>query len=48
MYMSKVIIEQNMGGILIARNIAGGAEFRIELLSCVVADDKRNPLLAAS
>ena len=31
LYMSKVIIEQNMGGRLTARNVAGGAEFRIEL-----------------
>lgn len=31
LYMSKVIIEQNMGGALIARNRDGGAEFRIEL-----------------
>ena len=42
LYMSKVIIEQNMGGILVARNIDGGTEFRIELLSCVAADDKQN------
>jgi signal transduction histidine kinase len=36
LYMSKVIIEKNMGGKLIARNIGGknnliGAEFKIEL-----------------
>ncbi len=31
LYMSKVIIEQNMGGKLTARNINGGAEFRIEI-----------------
>jgi len=31
LYMSKVIIEQNMGGTLNVRNIDGGAEFRIEL-----------------
>lgn len=37
LYMSKVIIEQNMGGVLIARNIDGGAEFRIELASQMVA-----------
>jgi signal transduction histidine kinase len=33
LYMSKVIIEQNMGGSLSARNVDGGAEFRIEILS---------------
>jgi signal transduction histidine kinase len=33
LYMSKVIIEQNMEGALTVRNIAGGAEFRIELAS---------------
>lgn len=33
LYMSKVIIEQNMGGVLSARNVDGGAEFRIELPS---------------
>ena len=32
LYMSKAIIEQNMGGKLTARTIDGGAEFRIELL----------------
>jgi len=31
LYMSKVIIEQNMGGNLTARNVEGGAEFRIEV-----------------
>lgn len=31
LYMSKVIIEKNMGGSLTARNIDGGAEFRIEV-----------------
>ncbi len=31
LYMSKVIIEQNMGGRLSARNVEGGAEFRIEV-----------------
>jgi signal transduction histidine kinase len=31
LYMSKVIIEQNMGGKLTVRNVNGGAEFRIEL-----------------
>lgn len=31
LYMSKVIIEQNMGGRLTARNVNGGAEFRIEV-----------------
>lgn len=31
LYMSKVIIEQNMGGHLTARNVDGGAEFRIEV-----------------
>ncbi len=39
LYMSKVIIEQNMGGLLIARNIDGGAEFRIELASHMAAED---------
>ena len=31
LFMSKTIIEKNMGGRLAARNIANGAEFRIEL-----------------
>ncbi|HIJ86423.1 MAG TPA: hypothetical protein HPP97_01925 [Desulfuromonadales bacterium] len=31
MYMSKVIIEQNMAGHLTACNVDGGAEFRIEV-----------------
>ncbi|HAK88705.1 MAG TPA: hypothetical protein DHV16_01285 [Nitrospiraceae bacterium] len=31
LYMSKVIIETNMGGRLSVRNIDGGAEFRIEI-----------------
>ncbi|HEY5523280.1 MAG TPA: HAMP domain-containing sensor histidine kinase, partial [Desulfuromonadaceae bacterium] len=31
LYMSKMIIEQNMGGLLTASNVAGGAEFRIEV-----------------
>ncbi len=31
LYMSKVIIEQNMGGSLTACNTEGGAEFRIEI-----------------
>ena len=31
LYMSKMIIEQNMGGHLTARNVDGGAEFRIEV-----------------
>lgn len=31
LYMSKMIIEQNMGGHLTARNVIGGAEFRIEV-----------------
>ncbi|MBK5274560.1 MAG: HAMP domain-containing protein [Desulfuromonadales bacterium] len=31
LYMSKMIIEQNMGGHLEARNVADGAEFRIEV-----------------
>ena len=31
LYMSKVIIENNMGGLLTARNVDGGAEFRIEV-----------------
>ncbi|QEM68718.1 HAMP domain-containing protein [Geobacter sp. FeAm09] len=33
--MSKVIIEQNMGGKLTACTVDGGAEFRIELISAV-------------
>jgi C4-dicarboxylate-specific signal transduction histidine kinase len=37
LYMSKVIIEQNMEGALTVRNIDGGAEFRIELASHTVA-----------
>lgn len=31
LYMSKMIIENNMAGCLTARNVEGGAEFRIEL-----------------
>jgi len=31
LYMSKMIIEQNMAGHLTARNVDGGAEFRIEV-----------------
>lgn len=31
LYMSKIIIEKNMGGSLTARNVAGGAQFRIEV-----------------
>ena len=31
LYMSKVIIEQNMGGSLTAKNVADGVEFRIEI-----------------
>lgn len=31
LYMSKIIIEKNMKGSLSARNVSGGAEFRIEL-----------------
>ncbi len=31
LYMSKVIVEQNMGGRLTARNVDGGAEFSIEV-----------------
>jgi C4-dicarboxylate-specific signal transduction histidine kinase len=31
LYMSKTIIEKNMGGKLTARNLKNGAEFRIEL-----------------
>jgi len=31
LYMSKMIIEKHMGGVLTARNMDGGAEFRIEL-----------------
>jgi len=29
--MSKIIIEQNMGGSLTAGNVEGGVEFRIEV-----------------
>jgi C4-dicarboxylate-specific signal transduction histidine kinase len=29
LYMSKIIVEKNMGGSLTARNLAGGAEFII-------------------
>jgi C4-dicarboxylate-specific signal transduction histidine kinase len=31
LYMSKIIIEQNMGGSLTARNVADGVAFRIEV-----------------
>jgi two-component system C4-dicarboxylate transport sensor histidine kinase DctB len=31
LYMSKVIIEQNMGGSLTVSNVEGGAEFRVEV-----------------
>ena len=31
LYMSKIIIEQNMGGSLTAKNVEGGVEFRIEV-----------------
>lgn len=31
LYMSKTIIENNMGGLLTVRNVVGGAEFRIEV-----------------
>jgi signal transduction histidine kinase len=31
LYMSKTIIEKNMGGTLSARNVDGGAQFRIEV-----------------
>jgi C4-dicarboxylate-specific signal transduction histidine kinase len=31
LYMSKIIIEQNMGGSLTVRNVEGGVEFRIEV-----------------
>jgi PAS domain S-box-containing protein len=31
LYMSKIIIEKNMGGSLTVRNVEGGAEFRIEV-----------------
>jgi len=31
LFMSKAIIEKNMGGRLSVRNVAGGAEFRIEV-----------------
>ncbi|WP_370514341.1 sensor histidine kinase [Geobacter sp. FeAm09] len=34
LYMSKVIAEKNMGGRLLARNLADGAEFRIEMPAC--------------
>jgi signal transduction histidine kinase len=42
LYMSKVIIEQNMGGTLTARNFEGGAEFRIELTSVKALDRKED------
>jgi len=44
LYMSKVIIEQNMGGVLVARNSNGGAEFRIELPARPFTDEIREPL----
>ncbi|MDD5284469.1 MAG: cache domain-containing protein [Desulfuromonadaceae bacterium] len=47
LYMSKVIIEQNMGGLLTARNIDGGAEFRIELASHTVTEERQDPSYAA-
>lgn len=31
LYMSKIIIEKNMGGSLTVRNLGDGAEFRIEV-----------------
>jgi signal transduction histidine kinase len=31
LYMSKIIIEQNMGGRLTAENVEGGVAFRIEV-----------------
>jgi signal transduction histidine kinase len=31
LYMSKIIIEQNMGGSLSARNVEGGAQFCVEV-----------------
>ena len=31
LYMAKAIIEKNMGGSIIARNTADGAEFRVEV-----------------
>jgi len=34
LYMSKVIVEKNMGGRLMARNVPDGAEFRIEMPAC--------------
>jgi C4-dicarboxylate-specific signal transduction histidine kinase len=34
LYMSKVIVEKNMEGKLTARNVNGGAEFRIEVPAC--------------
>ncbi len=43
LYMSKVIIEQNMDGLLTAQNIEGGAEFRIEIPSRMVADGQERP-----
>jgi signal transduction histidine kinase len=41
--MSKVIIEQNMGGGLTARNYGGGAEFRIELPSVCLLTTGNTP-----
>ncbi|HEY3307671.1 MAG TPA: cache domain-containing protein [Desulfuromonadaceae bacterium] len=44
LYMSKVIIEQNMGGSLTVGNIKGGAEFRIEVpADCVITRETVNP-----
>ena len=40
LYMSKVIIEQNMGGLLTVQNIDGGAEFRVELPSMTAAEQQ--------
>ncbi|KJU84767.1 hypothetical protein MBAV_003039, partial [Candidatus Magnetobacterium bavaricum] len=39
LYMSKIIIETNMGGNLIVRNIDGGAEFLIRLRSYTCSGD---------
>jgi C4-dicarboxylate-specific signal transduction histidine kinase len=48
LFMSKSIIEKNMGGSLTARNLDHGAEFRIELQSSLSRTIKISPLAIAS